>query len=104
VDDLQKLLTNVRAHYVDMFEAALQELREKRPYDSSSSRPWWTRRATWRARARSISASRYDLAHRGERRQRHAQHVLSPASMLKFEPESFHGGGSQHRGVAIPVG
>jgi len=90
VDDLQKLLTNVRAHYVDMFENALKELREKG--HRLIIEPPMVDEAGDLAREGVLNVgSRYDLAI--EENGAATPSMFQPSKMLKFEPAAFHGGG-----------
>jgi hypothetical protein len=89
VDDLQKLLTNVRAHYVDMFENALKELREKG--HRLIIEPPMVDEAGDLAREGVLNVgSRYDLAI--EENGAATPSMFQPSKMLKFEPAAFHGG------------
>jgi hypothetical protein len=88
--DLVKMLTQVRDHYVDMFEAALQELREKG--HTLIIEPPMVNEAGQLAREGALNlGARHDLALlEGDSA---TPSMFSPSRMLRFEPESFHGAG-----------
>jgi hypothetical protein len=88
--DLSELLTSIRKHYVDMFEAALAELREKG--HRLIIEPPMVDEAGQLAREGELNlGSRYDLALvEGEGA---TPSMFSPSRMLQFEPEAFHGAG-----------
>ncbi len=90
MDDLHKLLTSVREHYVGMFENALNELREKG--HKLIIEPPMVDEAGDLAREGVLNAgSRYDLAI--EENGAATPSMFEPSKMLKFEPVAFHGGG-----------
>ena len=89
--DLVKMLTQVRDHYVDMFEAALQELREKG--HTLIIEPPMVNEAGELAREGALNLGSRARPRPAGRRQRNAQHVLAQPKMLRFEPEAFHGAG-----------
>ncbi len=90
MDDLHKLLTSVRAHYVDMFENALNELRGKG--HRLIIEPPMVDEAGELAREGVLNTgSRYDLAI--EEDGAATPSMFQPSKMLKFEPAAFHGGG-----------
>jgi hypothetical protein len=88
--DLVKMLTQVRDHYVDMFEAALQELREKG--HTLIIEPPMVNESGQLAREGALNlGARHDLALlEGDSA---TPSMFSPSRMLRFEPESFHGAG-----------
>ena len=88
--DLVKMLTQVRDHYVDMFEAALQELREKG--HTLIIEPPMVNAEGELAREGALNlGARHDLALlEGDSA---TPSMFSPSRMLRFEPESFHGAG-----------
>lgn len=90
MDDLNKLLTSVRDHYVGMFENALNELREKG--HRLIIEPPMVDEAGELAREGVFNVgSRYDLAI--EENGAATPSMFEPSKMLKFEPVSLHGGG-----------
>lgn len=90
MDDLHKMLSSVRAHYVDMFEAALNELRGKG--HKLIIEPPAVDEAGELAREGVLNVGlRYDLAI--EENGSATPSMFEPNKMLKFEPVSFHGGG-----------
>ncbi len=90
MDDLHKVLSSVRAHYVDMFEAALNELRGKG--HRLIIEPPMVDEAGDLAREGALNVgSRYDLAI--EESGSATPSMFEPNKMLKFEPVTFHGGG-----------
>ncbi len=90
VDDLHKLLTSVRTHYVGMFENALKELREKG--HKLIVEPPMVDEAGALAREGVFNAgSRHDLAI--EENGAATPSMFQPGKMLKFEPVAFHGAG-----------
>ncbi len=90
MDDLQQLLTKVRAHYVDQFENALAELREKG--HRLIIEPPMVDEAGGLAREGALNAgSRYDLAIEEEGAA--TPSMFQPGKMLRFEPAAFHGAG-----------
>lgn len=88
--DLVKMLTQVRDHYVDMFEAALQELGEKG--HTLIIEPPMVNESGQLAREGALNlGARHDLALlEGDSA---TPSMFSPSRMLRFEPESFHGAG-----------
>lgn len=88
--DLAELLASVRTHYVDMFEAALTELREKG--HTLIIEPPIVDEAGGLAREGELNlGARYDLAMvEGEGA---TPSMFSPSRMLNFQPEAFHGAG-----------
>lgn len=88
--DLVKMLTQVRDHYVDMFEAALQELGEKG--HRLIIEPPMVNESGQLAREGALNlGARHDLALlEGDSA---TPSMFSPSRMLRFEPESFHGAG-----------
>jgi len=90
VDDLNRILTSVRAHYVDMFEKALAELREKG--HRLIIEPPMVDEAGELAREGVFNVgSRYDLAI--EENGAATPSMFQPNKILKFEPVTLHGGG-----------
>ncbi|MEZ6029146.1 MAG: hypothetical protein R3C46_05290 [Hyphomonadaceae bacterium] len=88
--DLVQMLTQVRAHYVDMFETALKELRDKG--HRLIIEPPAVDEAGQLAREGVLDLGmRYDLALEEDGAATPSQ--FSPSRMLKFEPEAFHGAG-----------
>jgi hypothetical protein len=88
--DLVDLLTHVRNHYVDMFEAALDELREKG--HTLIVEPPMVDEAGELVREGVLNlGARYDLALvEGEGA---TPSAFSPSRMLNFTAEAFHGAG-----------
>lgn len=88
--DLAELLTHVRDHYVDMFENALAELREKG--HTLIIEPPMVDEAGSLARDGELNlGARYDLALvEGEGA---TPSTFSPSRMMNFEAEAFHGAG-----------
>lgn len=88
--DLNDLLTHVRNHYVDMFEAALDELREKG--HTLIIEPPVVDEAGQLVREGALNlGARYDLALvEGEGA---TPSAFSPSKMLNFTAEAFHGAG-----------
>ena len=88
--DLADLLTSVRTHYVDMFEAALAELREK-GHTIIIEPPMVDAQGALAREGELNLGARYDLATvEGEGAK---PSMFSPSRMLDFEPEAFHGAG-----------
>lgn len=88
--DLADLLTSVRTHYVDMFEAALAELREK-GHTLIIEPPMVDAQGELAREGELNLGARYDLATvEGEGAK---PSMFSPSRMLDFEPEAFHGAG-----------
>lgn len=88
--DLAELLTSVRTHYVDMFEAALAELRKKGR--KLIIEPPMVDAEGGLAREGELNlGARYDLAMvEGEGA---TPSMFSPSRMLNFQAEAFHGAG-----------
>lgn len=88
--DLVDLLTAIRTHYVGMYEAALEELRQKG--HRLIIEPPMLNEAGELAREGALNlGARYDLAiQEGENA---TPSMFSPSRMLQFEPASFEGGG-----------
>ena len=88
--DLNELLTRVRDHYVDMFEAALAEMREKG--HTLIVEPPMVDEAGALVREGALNlGARYDLALvEGEGA---TPSAFSPSKMLNFTAEAFHGAG-----------
>lgn len=90
MSDLAELLASVRTHYVDMFEAALAELREK-GHTLIIEPPMVDADGALAREGELNLGSRYDLAMvEGEGA---TPSMFSPSRMLNFEPEAFHGAG-----------
>lgn len=88
--DLEKMLTQVRDHYVGMFEAALNELRGKG--HALIIEPPAVNEAGELAREGVLDIGmRYDLAIEEDGAATPSQ--FAPSKMLKFGPESFFGAG-----------
>lgn len=88
--DLAELLASVRTHYVDMFEAALAELREK-GHTLIIEPPMVDAEGALAREGELNLGARYDLAMvEGDGA---TPSMFSPSRMLNFEPEAFHGAG-----------
>jgi hypothetical protein len=90
VSQLFELLSDVREHYVTLFELALQELREKG--NTVLVEPPMLNAAGELAREGALNLpARYDLAvQEGDTA---SPSMFSPGRMLDFEPMEFQGGG-----------